>query len=120
MTPHSNLAARTWVDFVLSLLNIGNEVGVMMVTVVVMAVYDHHGLRLRRIWYREAEDENQSEQNPFHLPSMAHGKVMRRATLTSAHTHANRAQRTAEDGSFDAYSCSIDNPAQPDPVTPRG
>lgn len=55
----------------------------MMVTVMVMAVYDHYNLRLRRIRYREAENKNQSEQNPFHFPSMAHCKGMRRATLTS-------------------------------------
>jgi hypothetical protein len=39
---------------------------VMVVTVMVMAVNDYHNLRLRRIRYREAEDENQSEQNLFH------------------------------------------------------
>jgi len=32
----------------------------------VMAVDNHHNLRLRRVRYREAEDESQCEQNPFH------------------------------------------------------
>ena len=51
---------------------------------VMMAVVNHHNhLRLRRIRNCEAENKNQSEQNPFHFPSMAHCNGMRRATLTS-------------------------------------
>jgi hypothetical protein len=67
-------------------LLVGSEAGVMMVIVMVvmMAVNDHYNLRLRRIRHREAEDENQSEQNPFHFPSMVHRKVINRATLTCA------------------------------------
>jgi len=67
-------------------LLVGSEAGVMMVIVMVvmMAMNDHYNLRLRRIRHCEAEDEDQSEQNLFHSPSMAHRKVMRRATLTSA------------------------------------
>jgi len=42
------------------------EAGVVMMMVVVMAVYDHHNLRLRRIGCREAEDESQCEENLFH------------------------------------------------------
>ena len=38
----------------------------MMVVVMVMAVYDHYHLRLRRIGYREAEENGDSEQNLFH------------------------------------------------------
>jgi hypothetical protein len=41
------------------------EVGVMM-TMMVMAVYDHHNLRLRRIRCCEAEDESQCKENLFH------------------------------------------------------
>ena len=37
-----------------------------MIMVVVMGVYDHHNLRLRRIWHREAEEKHESEQNLFH------------------------------------------------------
>ena len=36
--------------------------------VMVMAVYNHHNLRLRRVGYSEAEDESQCEQNLFHTP----------------------------------------------------
>jgi hypothetical protein len=32
----------------------------------VMVVYDHHNLRLRRIGYCEAEEESQRKQNLFH------------------------------------------------------
>ncbi len=37
-----------------------------MMMVVMAVVHDHHDLRLRRVRYREAEDENQSKQNLFH------------------------------------------------------
>jgi len=39
---------------------------VVVVTVMVMAVYDHHNLRLRRIGHCEAEEKSESEQNSFH------------------------------------------------------
>lgn len=39
---------------------------VVMMMVVMAVVHDHHDLRLRRVRYREAEDENQSKQNLFH------------------------------------------------------
>jgi hypothetical protein len=42
------------------------ELGVMMATVMVMAVHDNHNLRLRRIGCCEAEDEHESKQNLFH------------------------------------------------------
>jgi hypothetical protein len=42
------------------------EAGVVMMMVVVMAVYDHHNLCLRRIRHCEAEDESQCEENLFH------------------------------------------------------
>jgi hypothetical protein len=41
---------------------------VTVVTMVVMRMDDHHNLRLRRVWGREAEDENQGKQNLFHTP----------------------------------------------------
>jgi hypothetical protein len=41
-------------------------VWVVVMAVMVMAVYNHHNLRLRRVWHCEAEDESESEQNPFH------------------------------------------------------
>jgi hypothetical protein len=41
------------------------ETGMVMV-VVMMVVNYHHDLRLRRIGYCEAEDEDQSEQKLFH------------------------------------------------------
>jgi len=37
-----------------------------MMVVVMMAVYYHHDLRLRRIGYCDAEGEHESEQNLFH------------------------------------------------------
>jgi hypothetical protein len=41
--------------------------GIMMVmAVMVMAVYDHYHLRLRRIGYREAEEKQDSEQSFLH------------------------------------------------------
>jgi len=46
--------------FALSLLNVGSKVGMMVVTVVVMAVNNHHDLRLRRVRHSEAEDQYQS------------------------------------------------------------
>ena len=52
----------------LRLLVVYNLGVVMVMTVMVMAVYDHHNLRLRRVRYREAEDESQCEQNLFHTP----------------------------------------------------
>jgi hypothetical protein len=82
----------------------------MMVTVMVMAVNNHHDLCLRRIRDCEAEDENQTEQNLFHSPSMARSKVMRRATLTSAYTPANAAPRKAAYGSFDTESLCASGP----------
>jgi hypothetical protein len=39
---------------------------VMMVAVMVMAVYDHNHLRLRRIGYREAEEKHKAEQSFLH------------------------------------------------------
>jgi hypothetical protein len=39
---------------------------VVMTTVMVMAVFDDHDLRLRRIGNCEAKDKSESEQNPFH------------------------------------------------------
>lgn len=38
----------------------------VMMVVVVMVVYNHHDLRLRRIRHYEAEGENESQQNSFH------------------------------------------------------
>jgi hypothetical protein len=38
----------------------------MVMVVMVVVVYDHYNLRLRRIGYREAEGEHESEQNLFH------------------------------------------------------
>jgi len=38
----------------------------VMVMVVMVGVYDHYDLRLRRIGYREAEGEHESKQNLFH------------------------------------------------------
>jgi hypothetical protein len=38
----------------------------MVMVVVMMVVNYHHDLRLRRIGYCEAEDEDQSEQKLFH------------------------------------------------------
>jgi hypothetical protein len=56
-----NLAACALIAFARSLLlNVGSEVGMMMVTVMVMAVNNHHNLCLRRIRHCEAEDEYQS------------------------------------------------------------
>jgi hypothetical protein len=40
--------------------------GMVVMMVVVMVRYDHHNLRLRRIRCCEAEDESQSENDPFH------------------------------------------------------
>jgi|HubBroStandDraft_1064217.scaffolds.fasta_scaffold654530_2 hypothetical protein len=48
--------------------NIIVTVVVTVVTMVVMRMDDHHNLRLRRVWGREAEDENQGKQNLFHTP----------------------------------------------------
>ena len=42
------------------------ETGMVMVVVMMMVVNYHHDLRLRRIGYCEAEDEDQSEQKLFH------------------------------------------------------
>jgi hypothetical protein len=42
------------------------EMGMVVMMVVVMVRYDHHNLRLRRIRCCEAEDESQSENDPFH------------------------------------------------------
>ena len=42
------------------------ETGMVMVVVMMMVVNYHHDLRLRRIGYCEAEDENQSEQKLLH------------------------------------------------------
>ena len=39
---------------------------VVVMMVVVVWVYDHYDLRLRRIGNREAEGEHESEQNLFH------------------------------------------------------
>lgn len=50
-----------------SQLLIGLDVGVMMVTaVMVMAMNHHDDLRLRRIRYREAEEKGDSEQCFLH------------------------------------------------------
>jgi len=40
-----------------------------MMMVVVMVVYDHHDLRLRRIRHCETEEENRSEPKLFHASS---------------------------------------------------
>jgi hypothetical protein len=43
------------------------EMGVMMVmAVMVMAVYHHYYLRLRRKGYREAEEKHEAEQSFLH------------------------------------------------------
>jgi hypothetical protein len=42
------------------------EVGVMVMAMMVVAVYNHHNLRLRRIGCCEAEDEHESKQDLFH------------------------------------------------------
>jgi hypothetical protein len=42
------------------------EAVVVVMVVMMMAVYDHHDLRLRRIRHCEAEDKNDSKQNLFH------------------------------------------------------
>jgi hypothetical protein len=47
---------------------------VVVMTVMVMAVYNHHYLRLRRVRYREAEYESQCEQNLFHTPVSRNAK----------------------------------------------
>jgi hypothetical protein len=39
---------------------------VVVTTVMVMAVYNHHDLRLRSVRHCEAEDESESKQNLFH------------------------------------------------------
>jgi hypothetical protein len=41
---------------------------VVVMMTVVMAMDNHHYLRLRRVRSREAEDKNQGEQNLFHTP----------------------------------------------------
>jgi hypothetical protein len=38
----------------------------MMVVVVMVGMYDHHDLGLRRIRYRETEEKHCSEHNFFH------------------------------------------------------
>jgi hypothetical protein len=38
----------------------------MVMVMVVVRMNDNHYLRLRRVGYCEAEEENQSEQNLFH------------------------------------------------------
>ncbi len=38
----------------------------MVMAVMVMAVYHHYNLRLRRIGYREAEEKHKAEQNFLH------------------------------------------------------
>jgi hypothetical protein len=47
-------------------LLVGSKVGVVVMTVMVMAVDNHHDLRLRRVRYGEAEYESQCEQNLLH------------------------------------------------------
>lgn len=41
-------------------------VAVVVMTVMVMAVYNDHHLRLRRVGHCEAEDQGESEQDSFH------------------------------------------------------
>lgn len=38
----------------------------MVMAVMVMAVYHHYNLRLRRIGYREAEEKHKAEQSFLH------------------------------------------------------
>ena len=38
----------------------------MMVVVVMVGMYDHHDLGLRRIRYRETEEKHRSKQKLFH------------------------------------------------------
>ena len=38
----------------------------MVMMMMVMAVDNHHNLRLRRVRCREAEDKSKCEHNPFH------------------------------------------------------
>jgi hypothetical protein len=51
--------------------------------VVMAVVYYHHDLRLRRVGYRETEDEHETEQSLFHALSMPLGKSNYRATMTT-------------------------------------
>jgi hypothetical protein len=55
------LLAQIWVVVV---------VVVMMMVVMMVIVYNHHYLRLRRDWSHEAEDEDNSQQNLFHVIQM--------------------------------------------------
>lgn len=57
---------------------------VVMVVVMVAGMDDHDNLRLRRIGYREAEGEHESEQNLFHDTVCRPAKSEYRATLTAA------------------------------------
>ena len=43
---------------------------VMMMVVMMIIVYNHHYLCLRRDWNCEAEDEDNSQQNLFHVIQM--------------------------------------------------
>jgi hypothetical protein len=52
----------------LRLLVVYNLGVVVMMTVMVMAMDNHHHLCLRRVRNREAEYKSQCEQNPFHAP----------------------------------------------------
>ena len=57
---------------------------VVVVVVMVAGMDDHDNLRLRRIGYREAEGEHESEQNLFHNTVCRPAKSEYRATLTAA------------------------------------
>ena len=59
----------------LNRLLVGMGVGVMMV-VMVMGVYNHHNLRLRRKWNCEAAEENSCQKCLFHTPSVSHPTPM--------------------------------------------
>jgi hypothetical protein len=63
--PGFNLPTRATLDFCLNRLLV--VVGMMVMVVVMMVwMYYHHDLRLRRIRYCEAEDENSSKQKLLH------------------------------------------------------
>jgi len=57
----------------------------VMMVMTVMGRYFHHDLRLHRIRYCEAEEEERSEDNLFHIDSMTYFLVIYRATLTCQH-----------------------------------
>ncbi len=56
----------------------------MVVVVMAMGMDDHDNLRLRRIGYRKAEGEHESEQNLFHDTVCRPAESEYRPTLTAA------------------------------------